>query len=458
MLAKLLCRTTLLAASWMVLWSAQAQAQPPSPNGNAQGWVQGQMAGPRPDWLESAAVAGDVVAFPDHQQNVWSADPQLEDEQVPGVLSSTGGWLRAGEAYFEADFSYLSRSGPRKGMTLAFDRSAANINNNPFEPNQILRINPGQDYAPGTRLTYGRILQGRDSKNRDETLEFTFNGFYKWNQAASLTSRNPNDLITIWEPVRVEPGAVNPGTGFLAGSGYTLSNTQAFTYDTNLNSYEVIYKLRRRLGRDRLVLARDGSWVQTASPSFLPTFIMGPRVVTTRERFSYTANSINNNNSSNDVPVASPVNQNQYSLINSGQYFITTHNDLVGYQIGMELDFQQADWRLGAVLKGGPYVNFTDQTSQATILQPATGTTATTILRDEHRSANVAALVAEINLHGAYYFRPNLAVRAGYDIMWLNSVSHAPSQLTFFPSNPPRLASGGSLFLQGGTLGIEWLR
>ena len=458
MVAKQLCRTTLLAASFLGFWATLAMGQPPSPNGNAHGWVQGQLAAPRGDWLDQAVVAEDVVGYPENQQMVWSADPQNEDEQVPAVTSSTGSWLRPGEAYIEADFSYRGRIGPHKGMTLAFDRGASNILINPIEPNQILRINPGQGFSPGTRLTYGRILEGRDSKNRDESIEFTFDGLYRWDNAGSRTSRNANDLLSIWEPVRTVPGSANANNSVLAGSGFGLSNTQFFSYDSNLNSYEFTYRLQRRLGRDRIVLARDGSWVRTASPTFLPTFLMGPRVLTTRERFSYTASSINVNNTSTEINAQSAANQSQYATLNSGRYFIQTHNYLVGYQIGLDVDYQHPEWRIGAAVKGGPYINFADQSSQAHIVAPLDATTPSTIDLNNHSSENIAAFVGEINLRGVYYIRPTFAIRAGYDIMWLNSVAQAPSQLTFFPSNPAALRTGGNLFLQGGIVGFEWIR
>ena len=123
---------------------------------------------------------------------------------------------------------------------------------------------------------------------------------------------------------------------------------------------------------------------------------------------------------------------------------VGTHNDLVGVQIGSDWFYQDCRWRFGVRGKAGPYFNFADQSSLVT-QQTATP------IPDRNESAahqDSLAFVGEVNLMGAYQIRPNMALRASYDLMWINNVALAPNQVNFVITNPPIVRMGGAPFYQ----------
>ena len=152
-------------------------------------------------------------------------------------------------------------------------------------------------------MTLGHFL-GRDSKNRDYSLEFTFDGGYKWFTEESLNSRAPNAIFTLVDPVETP-------------TPFNDASVQSFSYESNFNSYELNLRIERRLSRDRIVHARDGSWVRTLDPAVLPAYLCGLRVVSMHDHFAYFS-------------------QNSNAQTRSGQYFVATHNDMIGFQKGLK--------------------------------------------------------------------------------------------------------------------------
>jgi hypothetical protein len=54
---------------------------------------------------------------------------------------------------------------------------------------------------------------------------------------------------------------INPFIG-----GFNGSDEQTFRYVSDLDNYELNYRVSWRLGRDQMVLQPGGDWVQQASP------------------------------------------------------------------------------------------------------------------------------------------------------------------------------------------------
>ena len=122
-----------------------------------------------------------------------------------------------------------------------------------------LLINPSLGFCPRARLTVGYRL-GTDAMNRQSSIEFTFQGLSNWSVQNSITSQMPfeNTLFTGFSPpppvTSIPNGA--PLTSALTNNapGFTFANYMQYTYNANLNSYEVNFKVAKRLGRDRTVL------------------------------------------------------------------------------------------------------------------------------------------------------------------------------------------------------------
>ena len=65
-------------------------------------------------------------------------------------------------------------------------------------------------------------------------------------------------------------------------------------------------------------------------------------------------------------------------------------------------------------------------------------------------------MVGEVGFSVTYKFRPNLIGRASYDFIWIGGVALAPMQYQFVTDPKPQIDSGGTLFLNGLSLGLEY--
>ena len=98
-------------------------------------------------------------------------------------------------------------------------------------------------FAPGARFTLGLNL-GTDPMNRLSSVNFTFMGLNNWSDQKSLTSLSPNALYTNFDPL------------FSTVPGFTQADFMQYTYTSHFNSYELNFRVARRLSRDRMVLTR----------------------------------------------------------------------------------------------------------------------------------------------------------------------------------------------------------
>jgi hypothetical protein len=344
-----------------------------------------------------------------------TSDPLDLDAPAPTV--SSGAWLRDGCWYTQQSAVFMSRStNTKNSVNLATDLSSAVI----AHDRNFLQIPIDMGFQPGLRSTWGHYL-GRDARNRDHAVEFTYLGLTHWQSAASVTAHTPAAIFSEIDPTFTVPA-------------FNASNFQSFAQTSNFNSYELNYRIERRLSRDRLVYTRDSTWVRQATPAPLPSVFAGLRVVTVNERLNYLAQSSSAN----------------------GSYNIATHNSLVGLQIGTDWFYEQGEWRLGARVKGGGFVNWDNQTSQVRILD----LNGVPLLpnRDEHAKDHPLAFVGEISFIGSYRFRPNFAFRTSYDLMWVTDQALAQNQITFSPTTPALIADHHSLFYQGVSVGFELCR
>ncbi len=340
------------------------------------------------------------------------SDPM--DLDAPAPTASSGEWLRDGCWYTQQSAVFMSRStNPKNSINLATDFSSAIV----AHDRNFLQIPIDMGFEPGLRSTWGHYL-GRDARNRDHAVEFTYLGLTHWQAAGSVTAHTPGTIFSEIDPTFTVPA-------------FNASNFQSFAQTSNFNSYELNYRIDRRLSRDQLVYTRDSTWVRQCTPSPLPSLFAGLRVVTVNEKLNYLAQSSSAN----------------------GSYNIATHNNLVGLQIGTDWFYEQGEWRLGGRAKGGGFVDWDNQTSQVRILD----LNGVPLLpnRDEHAKDHPLAFVGELSLIGSYRFRPNFALRASYDLMWVTDLALAQNQITFSPSTPALVADHHSLFYQGVSIGFE---
>ena len=360
----------------------------------------------RPMMVDPAASSG---AFDGPVIEEYDAHPV--DPFAPAPAVSSGDWLRNGFWYTEQSAVYLSRTAMVKNdVQLAFDFTF---------PQEQLNVQLDLGFEPGLRSTLGRYL-GRDSNNRDHSVEFTFLGLTHWQYAQSLSSAD-GQLVS-----PLDPGFTVPV--------YTGSTVQALDQTSDFNSYEFNYRIDRRPGRDRKVYSRDGCWIREATPRLLGSFFAGLRVAIVNERIQWFADATEG----------------------TGNYDVVTHNNMVGPQIGADLFVERAYWRVGTRIKAAPLVNWASQSSTVRILD--TDGEPLVPNRDEFAKDHTMSFVGELSFVGEYRFRPNFGLRASYDLMWVTDLALAQNQLTFFPSIPAEISDSHALFFQGVSLGLEWYR
>lgn len=156
---------------------------------------------------------------------------------------------------------------------------------------------------------------------------------------------------------------------------------------------------------------------------------------------------------SEEIGLASDYGRSQFT----DTYGSHTFNDLYGWQVGADSIL----WGLGGPLrieglgKAGLYYNQSAQRSMTTVgatLPPSSLSVATDVAR--------AAFVGELGVTGVYDLTRWLSLRAGYTIFWLGGLATAGNQLdtqVLCPGQPIVGATdtGGSVFVQGLTLGLE---
>ena len=140
-------------------------------------------------------------------------------------------------------------------------------------------------------------------------------------------------------------------------------------------------------------------------------------------------------------------------IFNTGDYDVVTHNNLLGFHFGADMEFRKCRWRWGIRAKLGPYINFSDQ--QSTI--EAGPADAPSFSRRLSASKHEAALIGETGFFASYKFRPNLVGRVSYDFMWVTGMALAPEQLQFTTNTVNEINTNGNILYQGISLSLEWL-
>jgi hypothetical protein len=121
---------------------------------------------------------------------------------------------------------------------------------------------------------------------------------------------------------------------------------------------------------------------------------------------------------------------------------IKTNNNLYGFQIGADARlWQRGCFSINGLSKAGIYGNHAEQTSVFT-QEPG----------PSWASTNHTAFIGELGLQARYQVSQRLALRAGYELLWLDGVAIAPAQL----DNIYGIDSKATVFYHGATAGLEF--
>jgi hypothetical protein len=278
--------------------------------------------------------------------------------------------------------------------------------------------------SPGARVTIGKSL-GRDYLDRDRAIEFIYYGGMSYNDNDGRNSRSADGFLT---PLDIFAPGFN---------GATTYNTK---FNSDFNSWEWNYKLRRRLGRDQLVMSPGGKWTRHAERGWLPALIVGTRLATVNEDFQLES-------SRRNVP------SSQFS----GQYTVNTQSWLLGMNIGGELISQNEFYYWGIRGRAAPALSFNNM-SQSAFGVNTTGTPQSsqgTINNLDSGSRTGAGFIGDLTLLAGWQITPNFALQAGYDFLWIAGMATATRQFNLDNRDTNAIDVGGQTFYNGVSFGFN---
>lgn len=136
----------------------------------------------------------------------------------------------------------------------------------------------------------------------------------------------------------------------------------------------------------------------------------------------------------------------------TSQYSIHATNHLFGCQAGARYNCYWERFGWDATAKAGIYGNAARQAQFVTDFpQPF-------LIRDRRSSSGgQVAFVGDVNISGLCFLNDAWAIRAGYNLLWVQGVAMAPDQLDFTdtPASGTALHSGGGLFAHGVSVGVQ---
>lgn len=141
----------------------------------------------------------------------------------------------------------------------------------------------------------------------------------------------------------------------------------------------------------------------------------------------------------------------------SGDYVVNTSNEMYGPQIGADLMFRECKLTWGVQVKAAPMINFSDHVSRVQTTAFAADPAYFQADLNELRIADKDDLsfIGELNFMGSYLIRPNVRLRAQYQLLWITGMALAAEQFDFRVAPAPWLNNEGTIFSQGVTAGLE---
>ena len=348
---------------------------------------------------------------------------EFELDEMPFPASS-GEWFRNGLWYGSAESLWFSRSRNYRRQ-LGRDVTVPS----PTGRNKTVGVFTTTalpfDLAPGGRFTLGKSL-GRDYLDRDQFLEMTFYGGFAFFQQDYWNALPGSYLVTPLDPI---------------APGFFGAQTYSTTINSIFNSMEWNYKLRRRLGRDQLVMSPNGNWSRHAERGWLAALVVGARVANVNEAFTFSSRRTG-------VPIT------QYG----GDYGIQTQNWLLGVNIGSELRSQNEFYYWG--IRGGATPSMSFAANQQTVVSTNTLTTFPPDARGSINRRDSAqqlgpGFIGDLGLFAGWQVTPNFSLKVGYDFLWVAGIATATRQFNLDNVRPNSIDGGGQIFYNGLSMGVE---
>jgi hypothetical protein len=374
---------------------------------------------------EPASLAGeDVLVQAPNLMDVSILDGMVIDDGALDEMpfeASSGRWFWNGGWYVGGESLWMDRSRNNR-VLLAVDVSTSYATYTTFaQPFNV---------SPGARATIGKSL-GRDYLDRDRYIEFVYYGGMSYEDVDGWNSVGENALFT-----PLDYGA----------PGFNGAGKFATTLNSDFNSWEWNYKMRRRLGRDQLVMSPNGNWTKHAERGWLPAFMVGTRLANVNERFSFTS-----------TRPGTPTDEF------GGYYQINAGNWLLGVNLGAELISQNEFYYWGLRGRAAPCLTFAD-TSQEAYGINTTGTPTgpggvpfaqgTTNFTDSN-TRTAAGFIGDLTLLAGWQINPNFSLQVGYDFLWVAGMATATRQYNLDNRDNNAIDVGGQTFYQGVSFGFN---
>jgi hypothetical protein len=341
--------------------------------------------------------------------------------------ASSGRWFWNGGWYLGGESLWMERSRNNRTVIVE-DYRRRPLNPDFLDVAKFTTMAQPFNVAPGARVTIGKSL-GRDYLDRDRFFEFVYYGGMSYEDNDGYNARP--DALRVITPL----GSLVPGF-----NGASTYNTRM---NSDFNSWEWDYKLRRRLGRDQLVMSPGGGWTRHAERGWLPALIIGPRLTTVNEDFQLST-------SRAGVP----------SSEFSGQYTINAANWLLGCNIGGELISQNEFYYWGLRGRAAPALTFAS-TNQTAYGVNTTGTPQpfppdnTSVVFEKQATRTSAGFVGDLTLLAGWQVTPNFSLQAGYDFLWVAGMATATRQFDLDQRDTRPINTGGQSCYKGFSVGFH---
>jgi hypothetical protein len=381
-----------------------------------------------PPAADDRSILAPPILAPPEVLDVSAARGMLVDDfqldEMPREASS-GRWFWNGGWYLGAESMWMQRSRENRQKIVEDVQFVGGI--------PVVRINyttTGQpfDVSPGARVTIGKSL-GRDFVDRDRSLEFIYYGAMNWYDYAGWNALENGALVT---PLN------------LSAPGFNAANRYETTIRSDFNSWEWNYRLRRRLGRDQLVMSPGGDWTKHAERGFLPGMFVGARLARVTEGFTMKAS--RPDLGVNNLPPAPP---SQFG----GFYKIGTENWLLGLNLGAELVSQNEHFYWGLRGRAAPAISFASMSQYANGVNTTSTVAPTTLNLSDAASQVGAGFLGDMTIMAGWQVTPNFSFQAGYDILWVAGIATSERQFNLNNKDLHDIDAGGQTFYQGFSVG-----
>ena len=374
------------------------------------------------------SVLADVPLAPVDEPGILDVSSRVADgmlledfrlDEMPFEASS-GDWFWNGGWYVAGESLWMDRS--RNNRRVVAEQAYLD----PFGVVRTLKFTSAAqpfNVAPGARVTIGKSL-GRDHLDRDRAFEFIYYGGMSYEDVDGRNAVNNGFLVSPLAPL---------APGFNGATAY------ASKFNSNFNSWEWNYKLRRRLGRDQLVMSPGGNWTRHAERGWLPALILGTRVANVNEQFSLASS-------------RADATQDEFS----GRYHIDAGNWLLGLNIGGELISQNEFYYWGLRGRAAPALTFANTAQQAagidTVLVPPGGRQ--TVAFSDEATRTGPGFIGDLTLMAGWNITPNFALQVGYDFLWVAGMATATRQFNLDNRDVNAIDVGGQTFYNGVSFGF----